>query len=329
MNNLIKNNKRTVIYCLSVYMKYLFFFVIFLILLSPTHCFGANTKNTVFNFLNIGKGARPCAMGEAFTALPDDADSVYWNPAGLVNVNKRQITASYLKYITDINSGYLAAILPTDLGHLGLGAVYLDYGTIQESTVDDPLGDNSNSYRPVDAALICSYGLRFSDKFSLGISAKGVYEKIKKYTATGVAIDLGAIYKTKVENLKVALKAENIGKQTEPFIEETHELPFRIKLGFGYTTPSDKLRIGYDFYTPGDNDINFNIGSEYTIKDIIFLRGGYKSQGFKSDNDSNILRGLSCGLGIKINKYTLDYAFIPYNNLGNVHRISFSMILGD
>ena len=37
-------------------------------------------------FLKIGVSARATAMGSAFTAVGDNAEAVYWNPAGIVNV---------------------------------------------------------------------------------------------------------------------------------------------------------------------------------------------------------------------------------------------------
>jgi len=33
--------------------------------------------------VNLRIGARPLGMGEAFTAIADDANAVFWNPAGL------------------------------------------------------------------------------------------------------------------------------------------------------------------------------------------------------------------------------------------------------
>ena len=36
-----------------------------------------------FQFLKLGVGARPVAMGSAYTAVADDANALFWNPAGL------------------------------------------------------------------------------------------------------------------------------------------------------------------------------------------------------------------------------------------------------
>ena len=38
---------------------------------------------TTANFLEIGIGSGPSAMGEAYVAVANDVSSIYWNPAGL------------------------------------------------------------------------------------------------------------------------------------------------------------------------------------------------------------------------------------------------------
>jgi hypothetical protein len=38
---------------------------------------------TGFTFMRIGVGARPVGMGGAYTAVADDANALFWNPAGL------------------------------------------------------------------------------------------------------------------------------------------------------------------------------------------------------------------------------------------------------
>jgi hypothetical protein len=40
-------------------------------------------------------GARPLAMGAAFSGLADDANAVFWNPAGLAQLKNRSFTGTY------------------------------------------------------------------------------------------------------------------------------------------------------------------------------------------------------------------------------------------
>ena len=41
-------------------------------------------------FLKIGVSARATGMGSAYTAVADNAEGVYWNPAGIVSVRDNQ-----------------------------------------------------------------------------------------------------------------------------------------------------------------------------------------------------------------------------------------------
>ena len=317
-------------------------FLITQLLNYPITCFGSNTSSSVFTFLRIGEGARPVAMGEAFTTMVDDVNSIYWNPAGLGRITHQEITASYLSHIVDINSGYFGYVLPMSTGGLGLGIVYLDYGKIEETTGEEPTGEGLGYYRPSDIAMIVSYGAKVSNKLNLGISVKGIYEKIQDYTANGVAIDLGTLYKLPIKDSTFGFTVKNLGLQTKAFIEEKHNLPLVFDVGLGYNmfskslTPKNfgsrgkSLKLGLDLSIPQDGDFNVNIGGEYNWRGLVFLRMGYRSMGedLKTGSDKDSLTGLSAGLGLNMKSYQLDYAFVPFNELGDTHRVSLGMKWG-
>ena len=50
-----------------------------------------------FQFLKIGQGARPVAMGDAYRAVADDINGIFWNPAGLTDIRGTAWTATYTK----------------------------------------------------------------------------------------------------------------------------------------------------------------------------------------------------------------------------------------
>ncbi len=54
-------------------------------------------RQTEATFLDgLGAGARPMAMGSAYTAAADDLFAAYYNPAGLARLDRHQIVAGYL-----------------------------------------------------------------------------------------------------------------------------------------------------------------------------------------------------------------------------------------
>ena len=90
--------------------------------------------------LKIPVGPRAIAMGQAFVAVADDANAVYWNPAGLNQLGGTMLTAQYDSFISTISYEFLAAA--TKLGNdaaIGLGSKILSTGPPEQAT--DSSGD--------------------------------------------------------------------------------------------------------------------------------------------------------------------------------------------
>ena len=54
-----------------------------LIAVLPALAFAKGPSTSAATYLNLGFGARPLAVGEAYVALADDASALHYNPAGL------------------------------------------------------------------------------------------------------------------------------------------------------------------------------------------------------------------------------------------------------
>jgi hypothetical protein len=67
-------------------------------------------------FLALGAGARALGMGGAFGAVADDASAVYWNPAGIAGIEKRQALAMHAEQFGDlVNYNFGSYVQPTSL----------------------------------------------------------------------------------------------------------------------------------------------------------------------------------------------------------------------
>ncbi|HEX6790131.1 MAG TPA: PorV/PorQ family protein [Candidatus Krumholzibacteria bacterium] len=65
-------------------------------------------------FMGLGAGARALGMGGAFAAVADDASAVYWNPAGMAGIQKRQALAMHAEQFGDlVNYNFGAYVQPT------------------------------------------------------------------------------------------------------------------------------------------------------------------------------------------------------------------------
>lgn len=67
------------------------------------------------DFRFLGTGARPRAMGSAFVSLADDANAVFWNPAGLTRSNRVALmaTRAWMYDDAELRHDCLAAELPS------------------------------------------------------------------------------------------------------------------------------------------------------------------------------------------------------------------------
>ena len=84
-----------------------------------------------------GTGARPIAMGGAYTAVSDDAFALLYNPAGLADIRRKEISIGIHQQHDEITNTYLSLSSTQSSSHTSLGhlaAVY-PYPTYRGSLV--------------------------------------------------------------------------------------------------------------------------------------------------------------------------------------------------
>lgn len=264
------------------------------------------------NFLKLGVGARAIGMGEAFTAIASEANAIYWNPAGLANLNRRQINMMHNTWLVKTYYDHLSFSTPFKQGGMCAGVTYLGSGDIDGR---DLVGVSTGNYNAYDMALIGGYGWKLSDKLLIGVSGKLIQSKIDNYDANGLAIDMGVLSNTPVDNLTVGGTIQNVGSKIK-FNKDGDPLPLMVKVGVAYTMLDNNLTTALDITKARDNDVKFNIGCEYLINKSFAVRGGYNS---KIDQGS----GITAGIGYKHPVATVDYAYVPWGDLEkDTHRVS-------
>jgi len=269
--------------------------------------------NTTATFLKIGTGARPVSMGEAFCAVANDVNAIYWNPAGLSQIKGQEFLLVHNQWLEDIKHTYISFaqnISPNRT--LGGNITYL---RIDDLMGRDEVGVLTENFHAYDLALGLAYGEKLSPHLLIGVVLKYIYQLNENVSGSGIAADLGWLYKTKIKNLDMGLCLQNIGTKIK-FIETKEELPLNIKLGIAYKLPHI-FTLAIDGNKPKDGDICINTGIEIIMLKIMAIRVGYKSQ-TKLDSESH----WSYGAGFKINNYHINYAFIPYGLLGDTHRLA-------
>ncbi|OGS43922.1 MAG: hypothetical protein A2539_03545 [Elusimicrobia bacterium RIFOXYD2_FULL_34_15] len=298
------------------------FITIFCILYFCKLSFCDSLGTTGAQFLKVGMGARPLAMAGAFSAVSDDINSIYYNPASLTRSEKREVSATYLKYFEDVNAGFLgySGIINTK-HYIGIGLTYLQANNIDKRDINEAeLGE----FGSTDIALFINYARKdlmqnLIKNLAVGSGLKLISQKIDDESAFTIALDLSAYYPAN-DKLSFSINIQNISYGVK-FINDTDPLPLDIKIGSAYKVLKDlTFACDLDEYVI-DKKLYASIGAEYWIKDIMALRSGYKF-GYDTESLGNIV-GLGVGAGFRIWGLSLDYAFVPFGDLGDTHRISF------
>ena len=115
---------------------------------------GDDAGTAAAQFLKIGPGARESGMGEAFTAIADDAAALYWNPGGLAKITKQQASFTHAELFESIRYEWASYALPTSVGVFAAGVQYLSYGDI---TTRNASGAATGSISPSDLCATLSY----------------------------------------------------------------------------------------------------------------------------------------------------------------------------
>ena len=284
--------------------------------------FAEGVGSTGAQFLKIGLGARPLAMGGAFGAVADDTNAINYNPASLTRIEKKEASATYLKYFEDVNAGFIGYTgIVAEKHYVGAGLTYLQVTDIEKRDLNETsLGD----FGATDMALSLSYARKdiankLLENLSIGGNLKFINQNIDNETAFAVALDISAYYPAD-EKLSLAINIQNISNGIK-FVDESDPLPLNIKVGAAYKLIKDlTVACDLDEYII-DNKLYASIGAEYWVKDVLALRSGYRF-GYDTDSLGGIV-GLGVGAGFRFWGLTLDYAFVPFGDLGDTHRISF------
>ena len=311
---------------------------------------------TAAPFLKIGIGARSLAMGEASTSQCDDITGMFWNPAGTAGLNKMQLLFNHYSYIADMNYEFGGIAVPiSGIGVIGAYIGSFGYGEIERTTVMSPEGTgekvSANSF-----VVGFNFSRALTDRFALGANVKYVREQVWHSSASGVAFDIGVLYKAFYKNIKLGMSISNFGTEMQldgrdmlvqhdinlqfagnneninaNLQTDKFPMPIIFRMGLSADILKDILEIpnyswviSADAIHPNDNKEYLNLGTEVNLYDMISLRGGYR-ECFLEDREG----GLTFGVGLKLDVLggimNIDYANVDLGRLD--HQNKFTLIL--
>ncbi len=281
--------------------------------------------------LKIPVGPRAIAMGGAFVAVADDANAMYWNPAGLRQLGGTALTLQYDTFIDTVSYSYAAVGLP--LGNdaaVGISAKYLTTGN--EQVVDSSGNLTGASFNESYYEADLGFALKVNYYLDIGLVAKYLTKSLGGDSASTLAFDLGVLYRTPIKHLTAGMNIQNIGPGLK-FISETDPLPLNVKVGAAYKLFDDNFTLAMDFNFPSDNDPSVSLGGEYWYMNTLVGRFGYELQGSFDQNQlgNGAKAGLYLGAGVKVAAFKtnigLDYAWSSEGFLGTSNRFALNVYL--
>ncbi len=288
----------------------------------------------------------------AYTALATDILSVYWNPAGLSRIGGNgEAIFNHSEWLAETNYNFAAfSINLSTIGSLAFQVTSFSTPDQPVRTIERPEG-TGQTWDANSISLGVSFAKSLTDQFSIGISAKYVGERIFNANAIGFAFDLGILYDTPLQNLSLGAAVTNFGNKMsmtgrdlfinhDPSDESgtveavpaeyrtnSYHLPLNLKFGLAYQALQSEdisLILAADATQPNDNAPGLNTGLEVGVKNIVFLRAGYKSL-LMEESEESFTFGAGLRYDVVGTNLKFDFGWADFGRLKNVQFISLAI----
>jgi|TARA_B110000211_G_scaffold54441_1_gene60361 hypothetical protein len=240
-------------------------------------------------FMNIGVDAAAFGMANAVVASTSDVNAGYWNPAGLANLEDKELSLMHASYFANIASyDYAAFAMPLENGGaVGFSIIRFGVDNILNTT---QLIDNQGNidYNRISNFSTADYGFTFSyakklplDGLNVGVNAKVIRRVIGKFASSwGFGLDVGIQFKSKgdwhfglmARDITTTFNAWSIDEDEFATIQgavagQNQELPEtteitipKLQLGF-----AKKFVYDYDYTLQTELDLNFRFAETNDI----------------------------------------------------------------
>ncbi len=262
-------------------------------------------------FLNYAPAPRSLAMGKAFTAIADDVQAGYYNPAGLFQLNAQEVLLAHSQLYGGMRMEYLGYALPTrEFGTVSVTALNFGAEDIESRT---PGNNQYEGYLFSENAYTFSYAYNPTHFLGFGTNLRVLAKNIAQYSGVGFGADLGALVRAPGP-FSFGLVWQNAlqPRLTLATIEEVY--PQTLRAGAAVRLLSDRVKASFDlacndFLTNGRRNFVPRGGVELQLVPGVF------SQRVGLDPNE-----ISLGLGLQ--KYWgkmglgVDYAFLLHHQSG-------------
>ncbi|HDQ00532.1 MAG TPA: hypothetical protein ENN22_15300 [bacterium] len=297
-----------------------FLYMIAIIGIITYDIYSQDLANFSASFVDIGFGARPLGMGQAYTALTADANGVLWNPAGISEVERFEGTFCHTKLFNIVPYSF-ASLVYSFSPRLSLGEGVIISG-------DDLLRELSIISCLATSFYVHGYKLNLGLNLNLHSASYGKNDDSHSNVhgdAFGYSLGFGLqlyltekiIFASNFKNIinRISWNSSTMGKYDEG-------LPGRLIFGVGFKN-FNQLNFALDFHKSLYREIEdkFFLGAEYIFFDKLFLRSG---TGTSINQSQPLFYSVGFGLSHQFNprfRFQLDGAYI-IDPLANMIRLS-------
>lgn len=280
------------------------------------------------DFLELGVGSRPLAMGEAFTAELNDINSLYYNPAGLATLKYPVLSIFHNELIFDSRFENVSMAQKVYGGWLAVSNSFFWVPPFEKVDIN---GNEKGEVKFYNGNFNIGYGYDL-ELFYLGGSIKYIYQKIDTLFLSSYAMDMGILkdmylyspFDSPLRNFSVGISILNIGTNAKD-----DPLPRMIRFGtsykmtkwFGLNIDITENMINrsdlYDFTYGFEESFRVNTGVEFNYLEILYLRGGWRF------NDAGTYTiGMGFNYAVKDVAFSLDASYSDNGIFGPVYSLS-------
>jgi len=262
-------------------------------------------------FLLLGASARGAALGGAYAALATDISALYYNPAGIAQIDHSGAMVSTYNYVDNTRYTWAGLAIPVGGGTRTFGFQIGSFGFSDQLvyTVDQPDG-TGGTYGVAQTFAGASYAQNFSDRFSAGVTAKFVSDRLGDVKGSAFAFDFGTSFhvSTAGRPVRVSFVIQNLGTtmkyngapldvgvarppvpgqvdvpqepQPSEYKVKDFGLPVLFRVGLALDAVASqqaRFTLLSEFSQPNNNKAGFEFGGEFALSDIgksgFFLAG--------------------------------------------------------
>jgi hypothetical protein len=304
-------------------------------------CIAISISNVIadtspFQALRFLGSARATALAGCLVAMPDDASSVFYNPASIYTVSDKNFSTTFFKHLLDINSGQVVYIHPELQSWAGDGAIAasVSYNSFGSFEYADEFGNRHGDFTANDISLGITYSNELDSNFYYGVTPKLLFVNLEKSTSFAFAIDAGMLYMIPDKRTNIGVSLLHVGPQLTTLDGIKESLPIDVRLGVNHRLRGLPLLFNFSFHHLADNTdkffdkfLSFSIGGEFYFGKFVQVRLGYDNQvrRLTAPSSDKKLSGFSGGVGILTEVLNFDYGISQIGNSALLHRFSIGL----